>query len=202
MTWKRSLAALLLIIMLVWNIPRFLIYSESPEPSDAIVYFLGSPYKDREDQVRRLVDEKIADTILVPARGLAIQSSDLPESGSIARLHGEKVIPPPVRKQRSRLQRREGTHLEVIAARAMMERMAISSAVFVSSPYHMRRIKLMTWWEFRNSNCRIRFVAAEDDAVTPARWLFNEDDRQWVKNECLKILWFLVYASYHRLSQT
>ena len=111
----------------------------------------------------------------------------------------------------------EDTHDEALIARDMMERLGISSAILVSSPYHMRRIRIIAAQVFHQkassapdakaSSCPpfakegkggFEFISVPTRYETPndGFWLFNNYDRKFVLTEYMKIGWFLLYSPF------
>jgi uncharacterized SAM-binding protein YcdF (DUF218 family) len=183
--------AILLTGLLAAGLPRFLLYADPQEPADVIVLFLGSQTRDRDTAVKNLVRDRIADTVLIPARGKVIEGEQVQGARTLTSAPGRTL-----KTRDPDIDHLEGTHVEVLNARAMMEQLNASSAVFVSSPYHMRRIKIITDRVFSGSNVRITFVPSADGTIRPERWLLSAIDRQWVRQEYLKLAWFLLYEPF------
>ncbi len=77
----------------------------------------------------------------------------------------------------------------------MMERLGIRSAILVSAPYHMRRIKLIAGQVF-GDGMTVRNVPTRYEPPNDGFWLFNGRDRKFVFTEYAKIAWFLIYNPF------
>ncbi len=89
----------------------------------------------------------------------------------------------------------EDTHQEALIARNTMERLGIRSAILVSAPYHMRRIKLIAGQVF-GDGMTVCYVPTRYDPPNDGFWLFNGRDRKFVMTEYAKIAWFLIYNPF------
>ena len=89
----------------------------------------------------------------------------------------------------------ERTHIDVIQAQALMALIGATSANFVSSPYHMRRIKIMAGKVFDADKYRIAFVpTAYEPRYVP--WFVSGADVKWVFSEWGKIVWYFLYSPF------
>ena len=75
----------------------------------------------------------------------------------------------------------------------MMEQYGLKSAIFVSSPDHMRRIKIITERIFHEEPVRIVFVPIR---VEPAHQDLTLSDYKRMGKEYVKIIWFLMYSPF------
>lgn len=218
---------------MVVQAPGFLIVSEEPVKSDAVILFLGGEKGTREKEARRLIQEGRADYLLIPARS---QVQQLDPSGNLIKLDialtlnhlqlntpqsgylkprpqdgsNQQTNEPTNRRyssysspdQSNQLNRSnqwnriiEDTHQEAIGARAMMESLGIRSAILVSAPYHMRRIKLIAGKVF-GDDMAVSCVPTRYEPPEDGFWLFNGHDRKFVLTEYMKIAWFFVYSPF------
>ena len=90
----------------------------------------------------------------------------------------------------------EDTHLEILHAKAMMDKLGFKSANLVSSPYHMRRIKLITGRIFDGGDYNLSCVPTRYEKTEKNLWWFNKYDLKWVLGEYLKIAWFIIYEPF------
>jgi uncharacterized SAM-binding protein YcdF (DUF218 family) len=176
---------------LLYYAPAFLIYSDSPAKSDAIVLFVGADSNRRNQEVQMLLFEGYADYQIVPAyrkiQAAVSLTSDAP--------------PPAIKPQqpKSLLQIKryfENTHIEVLEARRMMEQYGFKTAVFVSSPYHMRRIKIMSDKVFSDPSYSIAFVPARLEPARESWFTLTRADLKFIAREYVKIAWFLIYSRF------
>ena len=91
----------------------------------------------------------------------------------------------------------ENTHLELLHAREMMDKASFKSAIFVSSPYHMRRIKIILNKVLDKPYYTLLFVPTSFERVNEKFWLFYEYDRNWIIKEYAKIAWFFIYTTIY-----
>jgi hypothetical protein len=182
-TFAAAIAVLLGIGFLVINAPGYLSYSEQPRKSDAIILFLGNEYKDRRAEAVRLIRDGYADYLLIPAYGKLVKAADVERSSR----NGVPFRPshyPGVY---------EDTHIEVLEAKKLMDRNGLKSAIFVSSPYHMRRIRLIANRVFTDGGYRTTFVPTRFEKPTNALWFLNGSAIRKVAGEYGKIAWFFLY---------
>lgn len=192
-TFKKSL----LIFMMVWVVlaaglfyaPRFLAYSTRCARADAVIILLGPIFSDRERHARDLVEQGMADFLLIPAhnktytvdRGTIKQIPGKTEKNSIN--ENLDLAAPSYY---------EDTHLELIKAKKTMKMYGQKSAIFVSAPYHMRRIRMMVDKEF-GSLSGYYFSPTPYEAAPLNAWELKASDWKKVWREYVKILWFMIY---------
>jgi len=87
----------------------------------------------------------------------------------------------------------ENTHLEIIVAKDIMENADLNSAIFVSHPYHMRRLKLIASTVFHEAKYDLRYVPTHYATVSKYFWYLNKSEAIWVIKEYAKIIWFMIY---------
>ena len=80
--------------------------------------------------------------------------------------------------------------------KAMMDELGFKSANFVSSPYHMRRVKLIADRVFAGGNYNLSFVPSRYEETHKNLWWLNKYDLKWVLSEYSKIIWFLLYEPF------
>jgi hypothetical protein len=87
----------------------------------------------------------------------------------------------------------EDTHWEIIEAKKVMSHYGLRSAIFVSSPYHMRRIKIIVIRVFDNNAGEFYFIPTHYEEAPAGFWELSSADWKKVAREYGKILWFIVY---------
>lgn len=169
--------------------PRYLAYSTHLAKADAIIILLGPVFSDREKHARDLIKSGMADYLIIPAYN------------KIYALDRGRLLPLSAPKDKNKINSHknqdtpryyEDTHLELIAAKRTMEIQGQKSAIFVSSPYHMRRIQLMVKKEF-NPDFRYYFSPTPYETAPLDVLELNASDWKKVWREYVKILWFLIY---------
>jgi hypothetical protein len=166
------------IIAVVYYAPRFFALMDKPVKSDVIVLFEGSP--DRGKEAHRLLDDGYAQRLIVPVYQFPQYFNDE------GRNRRHKTFPSFY----------ENTHIEVLLAERVMKQHGFKSAIFVSSPYHIPRLKLITEKIFNESSSKIVFVPSF--SKKSSRDFFHRTISYWNNwmNECIKILWFVIYSSF------
>jgi len=171
--------------------PLYLAYADKPVKSDAVVLFMGPDNKARQEDANRLISDGYARYLFIPALGKITDASSLSVAAGTRRASTRPII--------SGLKPRpyfENTHVEVLEAKRMLEKHALSSAIFVSAPVHMRRIKIITDRIFDGERFKIVFVPIRGE---PARQGFFDQtmyDYGRMGKEYVKIIWFLIYSSF------
>lgn len=178
-----AIAVLLFFAFLFTRAPAYLSYSEKPRKADVVILFLGNEYRERKAEALRLIRDGYADYLLVPAYGKLLRAADLGRSTR----NGAPLRPPHYPGFY------EDTHIEVLEAKKIMDRNGLTSAIFVSSPYHMRRIRLIANRVFTGSGYRTTFVPTRYEKPTNGLWFFSQNNIRKVAGEYGKIAWFFLY---------
>jgi uncharacterized SAM-binding protein YcdF (DUF218 family) len=181
----------LLLSLSIFQAPSFLLISEAPARVDAVVIFVGGEKGAREKEADQLVREGFADYLLIPGYGQIMKRG--PEGG-LARLDPGSSLKTLNFKLKTAA-RMEDTHIEVLGAKRLMDDLGLRSALFVSSPYHMRRIKLISGKVF-NDRQEVRYVPTRYETPVGTYWLFSNRERAFVLTEYAKIVWFFLYSSF------
>lgn len=191
------LGSLLLAVLasLVIYAPVYLTYSDRPVRSDVVILFIGPDYPSRMKEARRLIQEGYADQLFVPANGRryrALRQETLvtlePVSGDI----GKKTW----KQNKPALAYQEETHWEAIKAKGMMDESGLKSAILVSSPYHMRRIKLIAGIIMSSSRYDLFYVPTRYESTGKGWWWISKFDLKWIASEYAKMIWFLSYYPF------
>jgi hypothetical protein len=185
------IAGILLIVILsgLSYAPRFLIHSTDIQKADAIILLLGPDFSARQKEAYGLVHKGFADYLIIPAYDKSYRI-----------VNGETLFLPEFALKENSLVKNgralryfEDTHLEVIDARSIMEMNNLQSAIFVSSPYHMRRIQLMVCKEF-HSDGDYFFLPTRYENAPQDIWRLTASDLRKVWREYIKIIWFMIYS--------
>lgn len=172
-------------------LPGFLLYRTPPIQADAVVLFRGPDEAARQAQVDDLIAKGWAKYVIVPWEGRIFE----------ARISQAPVTPQKAadmaRGVKTDLLRAyvERTHVEMVQARELMRHIEATRAIFVSSPYHMRRIAIMA---DRILPGEIYAIAYRPTAHDPPHrpWFANWRDVRWVVSEWGKIVWFFLYSPF------
>ena len=171
--------------------PNYLLYATPAIEADAVVLFLGPGEEARRKQVDELVARGLAKFVIVPYEGIIFETRV-----SRAPVNPAKTaaISRGIRTDTQRFYVARA-HIEVLQAQALMALMGATSANFVSSPYHMRRIEIMAARVFDGDKYHIAFVpTAYEPRHVP--WFLAWDDVKRVFSEWGRIVWFFLYSPF------
>jgi uncharacterized SAM-binding protein YcdF (DUF218 family) len=189
-------AATLLLIVILFG-PGYLTRADAPVQADAVVVFVGPGDEFRFKEARTLIAEGYARYLIVPAYGTVSRAT---ENGGF-----EPLVAEPRRFDSSR--RRllnlgyagylEKTHVEMLLAKQILDRLGMHSALIVSSPFHTRRIGMISSrvfiGDYRISTVPSRF----QQSFTVSSW-FNREHLRRIATEYTKMVWFLLYEPFGR----
>jgi hypothetical protein len=179
--------------------PYFLIISEQPVKSDAVVLFLGQESSARKKEAINLINQGLSEYLIIPGTIETLKKRDdgkLVKVGSTISLTRSMNFS---HRKGNQFRVIEDTHIEAIRAKLMMDRLELKSANFVSSPYHMRRIKVIAGRVFDDEKYQISFVSTDNNGKKPFLWWLSKDGWWWVTREYSKIVWFLIYEPFTQL---
>jgi hypothetical protein len=171
--------------------PNYLLSAAPAIEADAVVLFLGPGEEARRKQVDELVAAGLAKFVIVPWTGQIFETRVSKAPVNPAKT---AAISRGIRTDTQRFYV-ERTHIEVLQAQALMTLIGATSANFVSSPYHMRRIKIMAGRVFEADNNQIAFVPTAYEAPH-VPWFLAWQDVKWVFSEWGKIVWFFLYSPF------
>lgn len=193
---RKRLFVLILVVLsflgLILSAPRYLLYSSTYKKADAIVLLLGPDFNARQKEAYDLINGGMADYLIIPAYDRTYRVLD---EGDIKYLPANYPEPRTMKKNVDAPPRfYEDTHWEIIEAKKEMSLYGLRSAIFVSSPYHMRRIKIIVMRVF-DKNDRVFYFFPTHYERAPARfWELSWTDWKKVAREYGKILWFYIYS--------
>ena len=176
--------------------PRFLLYSSEYKKANAIILLLGPDFKARQKEAYRLINDGMADYLIIPAYHKAYRIYDKgtmkylsPNLYSFKSDQNNVAVPPSFY---------EDTHLEIIDAQKVMSSYGLNSAILVSSPYHMLRIKLIVMKVFDANKGDFYFVPTSYEKAPANYWELSFADWKKVRKEYGKILWFYIYLPWSK----
>lgn len=186
------MTVLLILAVGLFFAPRFLVYSTGYAKADAVIVLLGPDFNARQAHAKNLIYKRMASYLIIPAYDKTYRL----EQGTIKALSPD-LKKNNLRKDRDRLTPKyyEDTHLELIKAEEMMNDYGQKSAIFVSSPYHMRRIQIIVNNEF-DSFSRFYFSPTPFERAPVDIWQLKTSDWKKVGREYVKILWFILYSPW------
>jgi len=210
-TKKRTTCIVMgLVIVLLFSLAlssRYQVYADRPAKSDIIILFAGPDWDSRLLKARQLLHEGYSGYLFIPVtfslykagpgRGgiTAIRFTDIKPGIDLSGSRPEKeMINVFFRKNWTayRFPRYyEATNVEMLLAKKSMDACGLKKAIFVSSPYHMRRIKIMADRIF-DPSYDIKLVPSHIGTLNrglPASW----GKLKQAFTECAKTIWFLCY---------
>jgi hypothetical protein len=185
-----GLIAVALTVAIIWYAPKYLTYADEPAKSDVIVLFIGLDFNARKKEAVKLMEEGYARHLLIPAHGTMITSP----TDTHYQPDKQKKQKKPDKPEKPKYF--EDTHIEMLEAKKAIDKAGFKSAIFVSSPFHMRRIKVMATSLFDNDHLNMKFVPTRFDKKENGFWLLSTSTIENVTREYLKIVWFLTYRMF------
>jgi hypothetical protein len=189
-------AATLLLIVILFG-PGYLTRADAPVQADAVVVFVGPGDEFRFKEARTLIADGYARYLIVPAYGTVSRAT---KNGGFEPLVAEPrrrtvtVRTPPAPGYKSYV---ENTHIEAILARQALDRLGMRSALLVSSPFHTRRIGMISSRVF-GKDYQISMIPSRfQPQLSVVDWL-DRDRLGKIVTEYTKIIWFLLYQPFGR----
>jgi uncharacterized SAM-binding protein YcdF (DUF218 family) len=90
----------------------------------------------------------------------------------------------------------EDTHIELLEAKRMMDEAHLHSAILVSSPYHMRRIRLIAGKVFGDGKQTFSCVPTSYERSFDGGGWLEKQRRDKFMSEYIKICWYLIYMIF------
>ena len=180
-----SFAIITVFISAIWYAPKYLAYADKPSKSDVVVLFVGSklttPLRLRE--ALNLINEGFAQHLLIPANGTFFE----------APVNNVTITNRPIINYPSYF---DDTHREMLEVKKVVDKKGFRSAIFVSSPFHMRRIKIMADNIFDSRFLQMKFVPARYEPGLDSVWLSSMCDLKMAATEYIKVIWFMAYRHF------
>ena len=185
-----------ILLALAFYAPHYLTYADTPIKSDVVLLLIGPGIEARAKEALQLMTERCSDYMVISAYGKILKISD--GGALVSTRQNPSIINNSTSKRTDKHEFPfyEDTHLEVRYAKAMMDEVGFKSANFVSSPYHMRRVKLIADRVFAGGNYNLSFVPSRYEETHKNLWWLNKYDLKWVLSEYSKIIWFLLYEPF------
>jgi hypothetical protein len=186
------LSGILLLLFFAGLAPGYLAYSDPPRKSDVVVLFVGPGFDARQQEACRLVVQCQPKLLIVPAYNMAIHVDGAGIS-RIRQITEDEYRSFKARKRNVYRQWYEDTHVEVMETKRLMDANGARSAVLVSSPYHMRRIKLMSDSVFEQNRYTILLAPAKGEEAALPQWTSRGENLYRQLSEYAKIVWYIFY---------
>lgn len=178
--------------------PKYLLFREQPKQSDCIIPLLGKEYLERKKEAYQLISEGYSKVLLIPPRYRLVKVTEQMERVPIQVKEALSELSINAYKVNPQYYWHENTHIELILAKEYMRAYGFDSAIVVSSPYHMRRVKLLTELVFPEKEYTITCVPDRYEHVHNPWWK-NRKDLTWITMEYTKITWFLIYQRFSHM---
>ena len=189
-----AVAVFLMAAMFAAFAPGFLFMDNIPRKADAVILFVGPENVSRLDEAKQLIKDGYARFLLIPT---TCEMFTVDPAGGFVKLAGNQQCGGlflRIRIAANYKKYYEKTHIEALEAKRMMDDLGLSSAMLVSSAYHMRRISMIAGRVFDARKYSISCNPARWQAsFTLGDWL-NKERRKIIVSEYVKIAWFLAYG--------
>ena len=194
-------AKTLVIVIIVFSLlagvvvcaPYLLVRRDEPVKSDIIIMHLGGRTAQKKKEVLKLLEEGYAGHLAIPAYGkitdVSKQLPMTPKKANRTLFKGRLVRPTNYPRYY------EETHIEILEAKKLIDNAGFRSVIFVSSPYHMRRIGIIADEVFGSTGYQLAFVPSREK-YSGWKWLFKKRERKFVFSEYSKIIWFTLYRFF------
>jgi len=183
-----------ILVVLIIYAPSFLLYSSKYEKADSIIILLGPDFNARKKEAYGLMNDGMADYLIIPAYYASYRVFEKGKLESMSPNSSSSKSDKKVNNAPTRFY--EDTHWEIMEAQKIMSEYKLASAIFVSSPYHMRRIKIIVSKVFDINKGNFYFVPTRyEKAPADCRDLTLADWKK-VTMEYGKILWFILYSAW------
>ena len=152
---------------MVFYAPHYLVYTESKLRSDGIILLLNPDLEASKKEVYRLITVLYSSHLIIPVYGKVLKARDSGALPPMKRRPSIQYSSTREKKDKHNYRVYEDTDMEVMHAKAIMVRFGFKSADFLSSPYRIRRRKLIARRVFDGGFYDLSFV--------PNRYMENCD---------------------------
>jgi hypothetical protein len=191
--YRRRLIILVFVLLITagiaLNSPLFLLYSTEYKKVDAIVILLGPDFKARQKEANELINQGMTDYLIIPAYHKAYRINNNDKGKYLLNYLNSPEFN---NKGISYPGFYEDTHIEIMEAQKVMSHFGLRSAIFVSSPYHMRRVNLIVSKVF-GVNDDFYFVPTKYEKAPVKFWELSSLNWMKVRREYGKMIWFYMY---------
>jgi len=150
---------------------------ESPLGAADLVVALGGP-SERQEKALKLLKQGFAKRILFT--GPNFRSRDYECLGITA----DEGIQPPMMAYR--------TYEEALVTKKVVEQGAYQSAIVVTSPYHLRRVRMIFSRVFSDTGIQLTFVSSGNSAFSFNNWWETHHGRKVVITEYLGLIYYRI----------
>jgi len=156
---------------------KLLVIDHTPEKVDVLIALGGG--SERERYAAELYRLGFAPGIIMSGCGKA------------ARHMAKEAIRLGVKEQDIIIEEKSrSTYENALYSRDILSAQNFKSAIVVTSPYHMRRTKLVFERVFKNTGVKLLYCSTRDSGFNADGWCRSEKDRQVVRREYIKLIYY------------
>lgn len=172
------LVAVVFLMKFPWSVlGKFLVVHDAPEPADVIVVLGGN--HERELYAAELYRQGLAPRIIMTGCG--------PFAGQMAQIAVEAGVD---NKDIIVESKSESTYDNARYSRDIVLEHHFNTAIVVSSPYHMRRSKLVFERVFNRSGVKLLYCPAKKPNFDADNQSISKEDRRRIGREYVKIVYY------------
>lgn len=179
----------LLLIFLVLSFieaGNFLVISESPTKADAIIVLAGDHKGDRTNNGVKLYKDGYS-------KNLIVSGGILYYKYTIAQMMKEQALEAGVPNKSIIVEdKADNTWENAIYSMKIMLKENFKSAIVVSSPYHMRRSRMLFNKVFKGSGIKLTYYAAKDREYNPKKWYADFFGIKTTAMEYIKLVYYAI----------
>jgi len=152
---------------------NFLVLEDVVKPADAIVVLAGHD-EERVKYAVQLYNQKYAKWIVMSGP----QADKMKQEAVDAGIPEDKILLE---------QKTVHTYQHPLFVKAVLQERGLTSAIVVSSPYHMRRTAMLFNRAFDRSGIKVMFCPVKESWFKPRHWWKTADSRRVVYSEYVKM---------------
>ena len=187
-------------LAMIFYAPKYLSYADKPIKSDVIILIVGPDLRARKNEALKLIEQGYAKKLLVTGHGNISNVPTNPRMNVPEKLPDYESIQSDINDTSHYPWYFENTHKEMLEAKKAIDRKGFRSAIFVSSPFHMRRIKIIADHIFDSRSLQMKFVPTRYESGADPVWFLSRNSLKMVALEYFKVVWFVTYR--HFVSQS
>jgi len=183
-------------LAMIFYAPQYFSYADKPVKSDVIILIVGPDLRAKKIEALKLIEQGYAKNLFITCHGNISNVPTNPHMNVPEKLPDFESIQSDINDTSHYPWYFENTHKEILEAKKAIDRKGFRSAIFVSSPFHMRRIKIIADHIFDNRSLQMKFVPTRyEDSIDPD-WILSLHNLELFAMEYLKITCFSVYNRF------
>ena len=183
-------------LAMIFYAPKYLSYADKPIKSDVIILIVGPDLRAKKIEALKLIEQGYAKNLFITGHGNISNVLVNPHMNVPEKLTVYELIQSDTNDTSHYPWYFENTHKEMLEAKKAIDGKRFRSAIFVSSPFHMRRIKIIADHIFDSRSLQMKFVPTRyGDGIDPGG-VWSLHNLELIAMECLKITWFSVYKRF------